>query len=147
LIDLGCGFNEAGQSQVLTWQTGYRAAVGLHRGYPVHYADEFSAEKVLNRCEADAALVVGGGANVLSEPAQRHLRKIPRITLSPGISGTPEPSQVTLFTSIPGIDAPGTVFRSDGVAMPLRPAFSPSFPHADAVVNLLIDALGPRGRG
>ncbi|MCP4117412.1 MAG: formylmethanofuran dehydrogenase subunit B, partial [Desulfobacteraceae bacterium] len=50
--------NVAGADQVLTWLSGYPAAVSFARGYPQFGPGEFTIVDVLSRGEADAALIV-----------------------------------------------------------------------------------------
>src|SRR5262249_6757716 len=45
-----------GADSVLCWQTGFPFSVNLARGYPRYNPDEFSANEMLERREADACL-------------------------------------------------------------------------------------------
>ena len=51
--------NAAGAEDVLAWQTGYPSAVSFAGGHPRSNPGELSAAAVLERGDADAALVVG----------------------------------------------------------------------------------------
>jgi formylmethanofuran dehydrogenase subunit B len=132
--------NGVGAEQVLTWQTGYPSAVSLSGGHPRSFADEFSAERVLTRGEADAALLIGAGVNGLSAAAQNLLRRIPVIALTPQITTLANPASVAITTVACANPLGGTAFRLDGLALPLRPAFSSSFPD-DFQVTLRIEQV------
>jgi formylmethanofuran dehydrogenase subunit B len=134
--------NGVGAAQVLTWQTGYPAAVGLHAGYPRSFAGEYGAARVLTRGEADAALLVGaGGLAELPPPARDHLRRIPIVALSPRVASLPTPAAVAVTTSACANSGGGTAFRLDGLALPLRPATSPSFPDDFQVLQRIENSL------
>jgi formylmethanofuran dehydrogenase subunit B len=141
LIDLGRPFNAAGVPQTVRWQSGYGNGVSFHRGYPVSVGREFSAGSLLSRGEADAVVSAGSGATHLTDEERRHLDNIPHLVISPGVPLTPCPADVTLFTSIPGVHSGGTIFRGDGVTVPLRPAFSTSVPAPEMVIKRLTEAV------
>lgn len=113
--------NQAGADQVVTWQTGYPFGVNLTRGYPRFSPEEYSADAVLSRGEADAALVVASDPlSDLSEKAIQHLKAIPSIVCDFKPTETMRAATVAFLTAIYGIQAPGTVYRMDGVPIPLR---------------------------
>jgi formylmethanofuran dehydrogenase subunit B len=137
--------NGAGAEQVLTWQTGYPAAVGLHRGYPCSFAGEFSAAAVLARGETDAALLVSSDPlGQLPPAAQDHLHRIPYVALSPQDTAMSRSAAVAITTAACADPAAGTVFRLDGLALPLRPAISSSSTDDFQVLKLIEQNL--RGR-
>jgi formylmethanofuran dehydrogenase subunit B len=134
--------NRVGAEQVLTWQTGYPAAVGLHSGYPRSYGSEFSAERLLARGEADSVLLVGpGDLGGLSPSASDRLNHIPVIALSPQITDLPAPAAVAITTAACANPRGGTAFRFDGLALPLRSATSYSFPDDFQVLQRIEQAL------
>jgi formylmethanofuran dehydrogenase subunit B len=137
--------NGVGAGQVLTWQTGYPAAVGLHRGYPCSFAGEFSAAAVLARGETDAALLVSSDPlGQLPPAAQDHLHRIPYVALSPQDTAMSRSAAVAITTAACADPAAGTVFRLDGLALPLRPAISSSSTDDFQVLKLIEQNL--RGR-
>ena len=115
--------NAAGAASVICSRTGAPSAVNLARGYPRFNPGEYSAEEVLARREVDAVLTVAAGRmSNLSPAARRHLASTTRVTIDsdPTVDGA---SATVAFTTAPhGRAAAGTIFRMDGVPLPLRPA-------------------------
>jgi formylmethanofuran dehydrogenase subunit B len=115
--------NAAGASSVICSRTGAPSAVNLARGYPRYNPGEYSAEEVLARREVDAVLTVAAGRmSNLSPAARRHLAATARVTIDsdPTVG---DASATVAFTTAPyGRAAAGTIFRMDGVPLPLRPA-------------------------
>jgi formylmethanofuran dehydrogenase subunit B len=113
--------NARGAEDVLAWQTGYPAAVSFARGHPRARLGEFSAAGLLERGEADAALVVGFDAlRHLAQPAADHLRRIPSIVVDPRATETAAAARVAFATAAAGVEREGTVHRMDGVPLTLR---------------------------
>jgi formylmethanofuran dehydrogenase subunit B len=124
-VPLGSPGNGPGAENVLTWQTGYPLGVTLARGYPRFGPSEFTAESGLGRGECDLALVIGGDpAPYLSSRARSHLGSIPTIVISGRENPMPRGALVGFSTATYGVESGGTVYRCDGVALPLRPALS-----------------------
>ena len=126
----------AGADSVLCWQTGFPFSVNLARGYPRYNPDEYNANRLLERREVDAALLVGSeGVAKLSPPAQRHLHDIPTIVLDyPGVNCPFSPT-VHFSTSIYGVHRGGTAYRMDEVPIPLRPFLTSPLPDDDTVLS------------
>jgi formylmethanofuran dehydrogenase subunit B len=121
--------NGYGAEQVLTWQTGYPTAVGLHSGFPRSFGNEYSAERLLSRGETAVVLLVGAGAlDELSPAARDRLRQIPVIALSPQIAALPVPAAVAITTATCANPHGATAFRFDGLTLSLQPVISSSFP-------------------
>jgi formylmethanofuran dehydrogenase subunit B len=114
--------NAAGAEDVLAWQTGYPSAVSFARGHPRAQPGEFSAAGVLERGEADAALIVGFDALAHLPPrAADHLRRIPTIVVdSRAATETAAIARVAFATAAGGVHREGTAHRMDGVPVPLR---------------------------
>jgi formylmethanofuran dehydrogenase subunit B len=128
-VSLGGPGNAAGADNVLTWQTGYPFAVNLARGYPRFGPGEYSASEVLSRAECDAALIVAGDPLAHLEPAAvAHLNRIPSIVLHSRDTAAARSATVAFRTATYGINTPGTVYRADGVPIPLRPALPSPLP-------------------
>ena len=116
------GGNAAGAASVVCARTGAPSAVDLARGYPRSNPGEYGAEEVLARREVDTALLVAAGPmSNLSPAARGHLSNVTRVTIDSG--PTPGGADVAVaFTTAPfGRAAGGTIFRMDGVPLPLRP--------------------------
>ncbi len=138
--------NGAGAENVLCWQTGYAGPVSFHHGFPQSNGSEFSAERVLARREADAALFFAAGEPpVVSEEAQRHLEAIPRVTFSAASDAIGGAATVAFRVATPGIDAAGIVFRMDGLCVPLRRAIEPAHLPAKDLLERLLRRLGRSG--
>ena len=112
----------AGADSVLTWQTGYPFGVNFATGYPRYNPGEFTAPELLARGEVDAALILGSETIFdLPSNAQAALRKLPMILIG-GTRPTAESGRGTLFfpTAVYGIHRPGTAYRMDEIAIPLK---------------------------
>jgi formylmethanofuran dehydrogenase subunit B len=131
ILGLGGPGNAAGAEAVVTWQTGYPSGVSLGRGSPRSLRGVTSAETLLAGGRADAALIVADREpEGLTDAARAHLERIPRIVIAPKATaqGATAAAAVALDAATYGIDAAGTVTRSDGVVLPLRPPLNPSTP-------------------
>ncbi len=60
----------------------------------------------------------------LSRAARDHFARIPSIALMTNNASTPQGATVVFHTATYGINTPGTVYRMDGVPIPLRPAMA-----------------------
>jgi formylmethanofuran dehydrogenase subunit B len=134
--------NLHGAEQVVTWQTGYPAAVGMHGGYPRSFGNEYSAERLLTRGETDAVLLAGaGGLDDLSSEAHQRIRQIPVVALAPQIAALPGPASVAITTVACAKPSGATAFRFDGLALPLGPVISSSFPDEFQVLQRIEQTL------
>jgi formylmethanofuran dehydrogenase subunit B len=114
-----------GAEDVLAWQTGYPAAVSFARGHPRARHGEFSATRLLERGETDAALIVGFDAlRHLPPGAADNLRRIPTIVVDPRATETAAAARVAFATAAAGVRREGTVHRMDGVPLTLRAPLS-----------------------
>ena len=121
--------NLAGADNVLTWRTGFPFSVSLAPGYPRFNPGEYSAEAVLARKEADAALIIASDPLTDIAPAAReHLASIPYIAVDFRDTPTMRGAAVAFHTATYGIHVPGTVYRLDDVPIPLRPALESPLP-------------------
>jgi formylmethanofuran dehydrogenase subunit B len=141
-LTLGHPGNPSGAEAVLTWQAGSPLSVDFSRGYPRFLPAEASGESRLGRGEADAALIVGERPEGLSSRALEHLGTIPRVVIAPDATSLDPPATVGLAAARTGIEAGGTVMRSDGVSLPLRPALASPWPSERAWLEALLNELG-----
>ena len=119
--------NARGAEDVLAWQTGYPSAVSFARGHPRAQPGEFSAVDVLERGDADAALIVGFDAlGHLPPRAADHVRRIPTIVVGPRATETAAVARVAFGTAASGVYREATVHRMDGVPVPLHGPLSSS---------------------
>lgn len=141
-LPLGSPGNAAGAAQVLTWQTGFPSAVNFATGYPRHLPGEATAAIMLERGEADAALIVGGNPSDHLLPAsQATLGKIPTILLTDETSDAAQQAAVAIFTPTFGIETTGDIFRCDNIALPLAAAIPPNRPAAEELLQRLLSLL------
>jgi formylmethanofuran dehydrogenase subunit B len=120
LSTLRAGGNRSGADAVMTWQTGYPAAVDFARGVPV-YRPADDAAALLARGEIQVALVVGAPASV---PAaiRDGLSHVACAIIGPGASESAFPSFAAIDTGRAGVHERGTAVRLDDMPLPLRPA-------------------------
>lgn len=145
-LSLGEPGNAPGAAQVLTWQTGFPAAVNFAPGYPQSLAGESTAGAILERGEADAAIILGAdplhpATSALTASAQNHLQQIPTIVLDDQPTATAQQAAVAIFTPPFGIENAGNVFRSDNIALPLHAAIPPNRPAAEELLQRLLKLL------
>ncbi|MFN2433155.1 MAG: hypothetical protein ABR599_10150 [Gemmatimonadota bacterium] len=145
LFPLRAPGNRVGAEAVLTWQTGFPVAVSFAAGHPASNGAEFSAARLLASGGVDAALVLcASPAEVPAEPELGRLAEVPRVVLDSEPNPLAEGAAVALRSAPYGIASGGTVFRMDGVALPLRPAISSRYPSEEAWLARLLERLPPR---
>jgi formylmethanofuran dehydrogenase subunit B len=137
-LSLGAASNAVGAAQVLAWQTGFPAAVSFARGYPQHLPEEATAVRLITRREVDVALIIAADPLAHWPPdSAEHLKSIPLVVLDDRDTLTAQAATVAIRTASFGIAEMGDVYRSDGVALPLRPAIaSPHQAMADVLGQL-----------
>lgn len=129
--------NSIGVRQVVSWLAGQSAPVCFaNRNVPV-FGDEFRAPRLIQRQACDLVLTIG------TDVEQLQLRSIPQIHLSARISDSAQPPAVAIRTAAFPISDSGTVFRLDGVAVPLRVTIPSSAPSQFAVLNQIARKLRP----
>jgi formylmethanofuran dehydrogenase subunit B len=138
--------NAAGAEDVLAWQTGYPAAVSFAAGYPRANPGELSATAVLERGDADAALVVASDPlEDLPPPAAERLRTIPVVSVDARHTATADAARVAFTTGAAGVHRPGVVHRLDGVPVPLRAVLRSSRPSDEEVLTAIAERVAPQG--
>ncbi len=134
--------NRAGADSVLTWQTGYPYAVNLAAGYPRFNPDDYNALAVLDRGEADAALIVVSDPLVeLPSSAAERLAALPRVVIDSRLTRTAANAAVSFTTSTYGIHQSGLVYRADDIPLPLRAALPSPLPSAEVILESLERSL------
>jgi formylmethanofuran dehydrogenase subunit B len=137
-VPLGGPGNPTGAENVLAWQTGYPFAVDLGRGSPRYSPGEFTAEELLARGEVDTALLVGTDwVAVLPQKTREHLLRIPVIALEPSAPPHYYAPTISFTTATPGLHTSGSVFRVDGVALPLRPVLQSRYPSEEQALRAI----------
>jgi formylmethanofuran dehydrogenase subunit B len=140
VLSLGAPFNAVGAAQVLTWQTGFPAAISFARGYPQYLPTEATAARLLACREVDAALIVAADPlPQLSPAAVACWKAIPTIVVDDQATESARHATVAIPAATFGIETAGDVYRSDGVALPLRPARASQHPDmADILQQLAV---------
>jgi formylmethanofuran dehydrogenase subunit B len=134
--------NAAGAEDVLAWQTGYPSAVSFADGHPRSNPGELSASAVIERGEADAALVVGSDPLAhLSAQAAERLREIPFVSIDARDTATAGAARVAFTTAAAGVYRPGVVHRLDGVPVPLHALLESSRPSDEDVLKAIAGRL------
>jgi formylmethanofuran dehydrogenase subunit B len=135
-VPLGGRGNRSGAENVLTWQTGFPWGVNLARGYPRFSPGDYSSTPTLERGEADAAIIIAGDPmSYFGDKACERLRRIPTIVLDSGTTATTRIATIVFHTATCGINTPGTVYRADGVPIPVRGAVFSPLPTDEAILK------------
>ncbi|TWT66874.1 Formyltransferase/hydrolase complex Fhc subunit B [Posidoniimonas polymericola] len=112
--------NAAGASSVLTWQTGFPMAVSFSSGRPEYGPGEFNTDVLLSGGEVDAVLVVADeGLKQLPQEAREQLDLTPMVVLTNEAKASVA-AAVQIGVAPLGSTPGGSVFRGDGVALPLE---------------------------
>ncbi len=144
MLGMGRAGNLVGAEAALTWQGGYLQGVDYRAGRPTPLNEATTLDDVLRRRETDAVVSIADGwPERLSVEASEFLSEIPTILIGPPSSLTQSPT-VAIATAKTGFDAGGTVMRSDGVSLPLRPVRAPSLPLDRDVIRRVIAGLQGR---
>jgi formylmethanofuran dehydrogenase subunit B len=137
--------NAAGAQDVLTWQTGYPAAVDFALGHPRSQPGEHSAAAVLARGDADAAVLVGSHvAEALDAEAAAALAGLPVVCLDHRATAAAQRARVAFVPAAAGVHRAGTAHRLDSVPVPLPALLASERPGADEVLAALGDRLHAR---
>jgi len=134
--------NAAGAEAVLTWQTGFPAAVDFARGYPRFAPGEHDAATLLACAGTDAVLLVGG-AGELPPAARAALTRLPLVAIGgPAAAG----ARVAIPTRVPE-QTPGSCYRMDGLPLRRRiPETEMSAPTDEDVLRRLSALVREAGR-
>lgn len=142
---LGEGENSAGAEQVVAWKTAHTGTVDFTAEHPQSSPYEETTEEILRERSVDAALLINTDPLADLEPkVWQWLGYVPTISISPATTATSESATVAFRSSEFGRSVSGTVFRSDGVALPLRPVESSSYPSDEEILAKLSAKLTKR---
>src|SRR5436305_10286201 len=137
--------NVTGGDVIMRWMTGHPFGGNLARGYPRFNSGEFSTIDLLIRGDRDAALVLGAGPGAtMPQPAIDHLARIPTIVLDPKVTHTSRLARVHFTTAVTGISAPGTVYRTDEIPLPLRPALKSPYATDEEIIRRIYQAVAAK---
>ena len=119
-------YNVTGFSEVLTWQSGYPYAVDFSTGYPRYNPGETTANDILQRGEADAALIVASDPVAhFPRKSVEYLAKMPLVYIGPHFTLTTELADVFIPSTFVGIETEGTAYRMDTVPINTRKVVDP----------------------
>lgn len=122
--------------QVCAWRTGFPPGTAL-RPEPDYDPWRHDARRLLARGEVDAWLWLAALDPDSAPPANG----LPGVVLGHPAMQFASPPAVFIPVGTPGVDHPGELFRSDGVAMPLRSLREPRHPAAATILRTLLERL------
>jgi formylmethanofuran dehydrogenase subunit B len=129
LLELPSAPNVVGAMNVVAWRSGYQPPIDFWRGDPTSNAAAFTAEKLLNSGEIDAALVICDDLfGRMNESATRALASIPIVALDWRQTSTTAAARIAIPLALPGVESGGTLFRGDGIPLALRPPINSQLP-------------------
>jgi formylmethanofuran dehydrogenase subunit B len=140
-------YNVAGIGQVLAWETGFPMSVDFARGMAYFNPGETAACDLLARHDTDAALIIAAdAASNFPRPTVEHLAKIPVIQIDPYENPTTLLSEVVIPSAISGVEAEGTAYRMDGMALRMRKLVDTTYPSDEEILTNIIESV-KRQRG
>jgi formylmethanofuran dehydrogenase subunit B len=120
LMVLRAGGNRSGAEAVLTWQTGYPAAIDFSGGAPRYRPYDGTAAALIGRGDVDAAVVIGAVALAPADVVAA-LRTRPAAVIGPGATASElGQADAAIDTATAGIHEAGTILRMDDVPLPVR---------------------------
>lgn len=127
-----------GAENVCTWQTGFPLSIDFQQGFPRYQPGEFSARELLERKEVDSCIVIGSDClSHLSAPALDAFGQLPTIFIDPPHLTSSIIPAVRFVTALPGVQAAGSMYRMDDVALPVRQLYESPYPTTETVLNRL----------
>ncbi|OPY44128.1 MAG: Formate dehydrogenase subunit alpha [Methanosaeta sp. PtaU1.Bin028] len=133
-------YNVAGIGQVMACASGYPMSVDYSRGAPYFNPGETTICDLLNRKEADAALVIAADpASNFPRSTVESLAEVPVIQIDPFENPTTLLADVVIPSAIAGVEAEGTAYRMDGMCLRLRKLVDSEFPSDEAILQRIID--------
>jgi formylmethanofuran dehydrogenase subunit B len=135
-------YNVAGIGQVAAWTTGFPMSIDFSRGSPYFNPGETAACDLLARGEADAALIIAAdpGSN-FPRQAVEALARLPVIQIDPYENPTTLLSEVVIPCAIAGIEAEGTAYRMDGMALRMRKLVESKYPSDEEILKRILDKV------
>lgn len=142
---LGEGENSAGAEQVIAWKTARTGTIDFSSGDPQSSSYEETTEEILRDRAVDAALLINTDPLAELEPkVWQWLGYVPTISISPITTATSESATVAFRSAEFGRSVSGTVFRADGVALPIRPIESSHYPSDEEILAKIFDRITKR---
>ncbi|MHC1631878.1 MAG: formylmethanofuran dehydrogenase subunit B [Methanotrichaceae archaeon] len=135
-------YNVTGFGQVCAWETGYPMSVDFSRGAPYFNPGETSACDLLGRKEADAVLAIA------ADPASNFPRKVvermadvPVIQIDPFENPTTLLADVVIPSAVAGVEAEGTAYRMDGIALRMKKLVDSPYPSDEMIVESITESV------
>jgi formylmethanofuran dehydrogenase subunit B len=135
-------YNVAGIGQALAWSSGFPMSVDYTRGMPYFSPGETAACDVLAKKDADAALIIAAdAASNFPRATVETLAKIPVIQIDPYENPTTLLSDVVIPSAIAGVEAEGTAYRMDGLALRMKKLISSAYPSDEEILTGILESV------
>ncbi len=135
-------YNVGGIGQVLAWTSGFPMSVDFARGAPYFNPGETAACDLLARGDADAALVIAAdAASNFPRPIVEALARIPVIQIDPYENPTTLLADVVIPSAIAGVEAEGTAYRMDGLALRMRKLVDSKYPSDEEILAGILESV------
>lgn len=140
-------YNVGGIGQVMAWSSGFPMSVDYARGSPYFNPGETSACDLLARRDTDAALIIAAdAASNFPRALVEYMAEIPVIQIDPYENPTTMIADVVIPCAIAGVEAAGTAYRMDGLALRMKKLVDSSYPSDEEILNHIIESV-KRHRG
>ncbi|MCX6677654.1 MAG: formylmethanofuran dehydrogenase subunit B [Methanothrix sp.] len=135
-------YNVGGIGQVLAWSSGYPMSVDFTRGGPYFNPGETAACDLLARRDVDAALIIAADAvSNFPRATAEALADIPVIQIDPYENPTTQLSEVVIPCAVVGVEAEGTAYRMDGLALRLRKLVDSILPSDEEILVGILESV------
>ncbi|NTV27885.1 MAG: formylmethanofuran dehydrogenase subunit B [Methanothrix sp.] len=135
-------YKVGGIGQTLAWSSGYPMSVDFTRGKPYFNPGETAACDLLARKDVDAALIIAAdAASSFPRATAGALANIPVIQIDPYENPTTLLSDVVIPCAIAGVEAEGTAYRMDGLALRLRKMVDSSLPSDEDILKGILESV------
>jgi len=135
-------YNVGGIGQVLAWSSGFPMSVDFTRNAPYFNPGETAACDLLAKADTDAAMIIAAdAASSFPRAAVEALAKIPVIQIDPYENPTTLISEVVIPSAIAGVEAEGTAYRMDGMALRMRKLVDTSYPSDEEILSHILESV------
>jgi formylmethanofuran dehydrogenase subunit B len=135
-------YNVAGIGQALAWSSGFPMSVDYTRGMPYFSPGETAACDLLAKKDADAALIIAAdAASNFPRAIVEALAEIPVIQIDPYENPTTLLSDVVIPSAIAGVEAEGTAYRMDGLALRMKKLISSAYPSDEEILAGILESV------
>ena len=135
-------YNVAGIGQALAWSSGFPMSVDYTRGMPYFSPGETAACDLLAKKDADAALIIAAdAASNFPRATVEALAEIPVIQIDPYENPTTLLSDVVIPSAIAGVEAEGTAYRMDGLALRMKKLISSAYPSDEEILVGILECV------